>query len=122
MTTDITGSLLVPPVPALRVGPRSDGGDALWIDPERAQGVIDKLRDAALRLLDLRDIARDLRVFPPAADEVSRNVAKQANLMADNARAFNDAWRRQLEDAAIRLEEQLAAYRATEEHNRARLS
>lgn len=113
---------LVPPVPPLRVGPRSDGGDALWIDPERAQGVIDKLSQVAKNVRAMADKCHPAHVQPSAADEISRNVAAQANLMADNARAFCLAWSAQLDGAAARLDEQLRAYQATEEDNRRRMT
>lgn len=113
---------LVPDVPPLRVGRRSDGGGDFWIDPDHAQQAINQLRTVALDVLDLRDKHIGLQVQPPSADQVSRNVAAQANRMADNARAFIDAWARQLGDAALRLEEQLHAYRAAEEQNRRRMA
>ncbi|MGQ0574693.1 MAG: hypothetical protein ACT4RN_10895 [Pseudonocardia sp.] len=113
---------LVPPVPPLRVGHRADGGGALWIDPDQAQRVVDQLRRTAIAVHDLGRLHQSLIVEPPSADEVSRNVAVQANLMADRARDFVDAWARQLGDAALRLEDQLYAHRATEEHNRGRMA
>jgi hypothetical protein len=112
---------MVGPVPPLRVGPRSDGGDALWIHPDGATQVIDALRAAAQRLKDLDKVCGDLRVVPASADEVSRNVAVQANLMAERARAFNTAWRLQILGAAAQLSEQLAAYQAADEQQRRHL-
>jgi hypothetical protein len=112
---------MVGPVPPLRVGPCSDGGDALWIHPDGAAEVIDALRAAARRLAELDKISWGLKVNAPFHDEVSTNMAAQANLMAERARAFNTAWRLQILGAAAQLAEQLAAYRAADEQHRRRL-
>ncbi|MGQ0577217.1 MAG: PE domain-containing protein [Pseudonocardia sp.] len=113
---------LVPPVPPLRVGPRSDGGNALWIDPDRAQGVIDQLTAPARQVDDLWNDFRHAYLLPAADDAISQNVAHQANRMTDNARAFCQAYAAQLDGAATQLAEQLAAYQATDEDNRRRLA
>jgi hypothetical protein len=112
---------MVGPVPPLRVGPRSDGGDALWIHPDGATEVIDALRAAARRLAELDKISWGLYLKAPFQDGVSTNMAVQANRMADRARAFNTAWRLQILGAAAQLSEQLAAYQATDEQQRRHL-
>ncbi|MGE3286475.1 MAG: PE domain-containing protein [Pseudonocardia sp.] len=113
---------LVPPIPPLEVGPRSDGGSALWIEPDAAQGVIDELRLVAKDVHEQAARCARAYVAPHAGDEVSRNAAAQANVMADRARDFCLAWHRQLHQAADRLTEQLRAYRAVEDENRRRLA
>jgi hypothetical protein len=119
---DEPSHLLVPPVPPLEVGPRSDGRSALWIEPDAAQGVIDELYRIANEVHEQAGRCARAYVAPHAGDEVSRNAAAQANLMADRARDFCLAWSDQLGDAADRLTEQLRAYRAVEDENRRRLA
>ncbi len=102
-------------------GPAGSGG-MFFVDPDRAQECIDKLRKA---VLDLTDAARtlDLAYFPsPAEDPVSVNLSVQGGLMADRAHAYVATWRDQLDQTARALEEQLAAYRAADEDNAHRLS
>jgi hypothetical protein len=112
---------MVGPVPPLRVGPCSDGGDALRIHPDGAAEVVRTLRAVAERLRRLDLISDGLYVKAPFQDGVSTNMAVQANLMADRARAFNTAWRLQIQGAATQLAEQLAAYQATDEQQRRHL-
>ena len=102
-------------------GPTGPGG-MFFIDPERAQDCIDKLRTAAI---DLMETARTLYLayFPaPAEDPVSVNLAVQGRIMADRAHTYIMTWRDQLDRTAQALEEQLAAYRATDEANARRLA
>jgi hypothetical protein len=98
------------------------GGGVFSIDPERAEECIRTLRAVAVDLMSTR-ISMDLAYFPPpGTDVVSTNMAVQARVMADRALLFMDTWRSQLEETAAALEEQLAAYLATEEIQRNRLA
>ncbi len=102
-------------------GPGGAGG-SFRIDPERAQSCIDGLRAAVLDLFDLESSAKFLAFPPPAADDVSLNLAVQGGAMARRAEAYVAAWRQQVKDTADAVEQQLAAYRAAEEQSRARLT
>jgi hypothetical protein len=98
------------------------GGGSFFVDPERAEDCIRALRGVAVDLAAM-ELRVDQAVFPaPSADEVSVNATIQAGVMARRAGAFVAAWRRQLEATALSLEQQLAQYRGTDEHNRARLA
>lgn len=107
--------LTVPP------GPGGAGG-SFRIDPERAQACIDGLRAAARDLFKLEDKSKRLAFPPPADDGVSRNLADQGTEMARRAEAYIAAWRLQVSQTADAMAQQLAAYRAAEEQNRARLT
>jgi hypothetical protein len=102
-------------------GPAGPGG-MFFVDPERAQACIDELRSAVLDLGTALD-RLDLAYFPsPAEDPVSVNLAVQGGVMADRAHAYITAWRDQLEQTAMGLHEQLAAYRSAEDVNAQRLT
>ncbi len=117
MTAPASGylTMIVPP------GAGGAGG-SFRIDPERAQKCINGLRAAVLDLFDLEHRAKVLAFPPPAYDEVSLNLVVQGAAMAERAQAYVATWRRQIADTADALEAQLAAYRAVEEQNRARLT
>lgn len=102
-------------------GPTGPGG-MFFVDPERAQDCIDRLRKAVLDLGDSLSML-DLAYFPPPADDpVSVNLAVQGGVMAQRAQTYVVTWRDQLTQTAQALEEQLAAYRATDEANARRLA
>lgn len=107
--------LTVPP------GPGGTGG-SFRIDPERAQACIDGLRTVVRDLFRIEDKSRWLAFPPPAEDGVSRNLAAQGTEMARRAEVYVAAWRMQVIQTADAMERQLAAYRAAEEQNRARLT
>lgn len=98
------------------------GGGSFFVDPERAQECIRGLRGVADYLVETEALMDQATFPPPGADAVSVNIATQAAIMANRAAGFVLAWRTQLEQTADGLEQQLAAYRATEEANRARLT
>lgn len=98
------------------------GGGSFFVDPERAQECIRGLRGVANYLGQTESLLDGAYFPPPGADAVSVNVAIQAGIMAGRAAGFVAAWRTQLSQTAEGLEQQLAAYRAVEEANRARLT
>lgn len=101
------------------MGP-TGGGGSFTVDPERAEECIRALRGVVLDLMAAQ-AGLGFAAFPaPGRDEVSKNVAEQSGVMANRAAAFVDAWRKQLQQTADGLEQQLAAYRAADEANRAR--
>lgn len=108
-------------VMAVPAGPGGAGG-AFRVDPERAQGVIDGLRAVAADLLEAQQLTKTMAFPAPANDAVSLNLAVQGAKMAGRAEAYVQVWRNQILQAADALEQQLAAYRAVEEQNRARLT
>jgi hypothetical protein len=108
-------------VMAVPAGPGGAGG-SFRVDPERAQACIDGLRAVALDLLEAQQQAKLMAFQPPAFDAVSLNLAVQGGKMARRAQDYVQAWRNQIIQTADALEQQLAAYRAAEEHNTARLT
>jgi hypothetical protein len=100
----------------------SGGGGSFFVDPERAQECIDRLRAVVSDLLTLDSFFDSLYCPPPGADPVSVNVALQGRVMANRARSFVETWRLQLERAALGLEQQLADYRGVEDENRSRFT
>lgn len=94
-------------------------GGAFLIDPDKAEPFIAEVRSAAERLENAKLAARqagDIEVVP-GGDLVTENAAIQAKKMAGNALSALDAYQRQLFATADELQDQLAAYRATEQAN-----
>ncbi|MFC5993329.1 PE domain-containing protein [Pseudonocardia hispaniensis] len=93
---------------------------AFVVDPERAQRCIDDLgtivEDLQLGLLPLQRLMH----VAPSEDGVSRNVARNAALMARRAETYVAAWAAQLEQTRDALSRQLAAYRDADEANAGR--
>lgn len=101
-------------------GPPGPGG-RLFLDPERAQECIDRLRSVVTRLSALTStLEYDLTFEAPGSDPVSLNAADQGAVMARRATAFVTAWRNQIELTVVNLETQLASYQGVEEENRDR--
>ncbi len=95
------------------------GGGRLFIDPERAQECIDRLRAVVMKLDDAAATAAyDLVFVAPGRDPISRNAAQEGTVMAQRAVAYVTAWRDQIATTVVGLEAQLAAYRMTEAGNR----
>jgi stress response protein SCP2 len=101
---------------SLRPGP-GGGGTGFRVDPEKAQACIDELTAVVgdLRMSAFGGLR--LAFASPATDEVSRNMAECAGLMAQRAQDWLAAWTGQLEGVRNALQDQLAAYRAQESEN-----
>ncbi|GAA1290214.1 hypothetical protein GCM10009609_67550 [Pseudonocardia aurantiaca] len=98
------------------------GGGVFTIDPERAEECIRTLRSVVQDLTASMPLVDQAYFPPPGADAVSVNMANQAGVMAGRAAAYIVAWRSQLIDTTLALEQQLAAYQSADETNRGRLA
>lgn len=114
-----TGGLVVTVPPGPLPG---SAGASFSVEPDKAQACIDGLRATASDLDRAVKVLDRAYVDTPAEDVVSRNFAVQACRMADRAVAFVVAWQNQLLDTAQALDQQLRAYRAADENNRARFT
>ncbi|NMH99625.1 PE domain-containing protein [Pseudonocardia acidicola] len=99
--------------------PGGVGAGAFYIDPERAQECIDRLKAVALDVADVLPSLLTAYFSPPARDEVSANMTQQAWEMLRQSEAFVRAWRDDIASTVAALEQQLAAYRRAETANRA---
>lgn len=100
-----------------------DGGsvqDGFRVDPDRLRETVHKM-DGVLRNLDAAvRTAETMHFEPPGYDEISINIARNANLMRDNAVTYLKTWRQQVQDTRDALAQSLAAYEAAEAANTAR--
>lgn len=95
----------------------------MFLDPERAQECIDRLKAVVQDLSGMStSLERDLTFDAPGADPVSVNAAAQGAVMAQRATAYVVAWRDQIAQTVVNLETQLALYQGAEADNRDRFA
>lgn len=103
--------------------PLAGGGGGFMIDPERAEACIAEMTRIVGEVRAASMMMTALTMFAPlGSDEVSKNFANNAVVMAGRAEAFVRTWADQIEATRDGLQAQLDAYRRTDEDNASRLT
>ena len=86
----------------------------LWVDPERIEGLVGRLRGVVEEVLQLERSLELYAVESPGLDPVSRNAAAQATKMMEHGRQYLAFWRQHLVLTQQALEQQRSAYLAAD--------
>lgn len=105
----------------LAAAPAGAMPDGFLLDPERAEAAVATMEQVVVDLRRAQILWKPGAAFdPPGADEVSRNLAANARVMADRADTYVTDYARQVEEVVLALRAQVEAYRRVEQANTAR--
>jgi hypothetical protein len=87
------------------------------LEPEVARAFSVRLGEVVKSVLGAEVLLDPVLTSFPSMDPVSNNAASQSARMINDARTYLEAWRRQLWEARMALDAQLAAYEDVEQRN-----
>jgi hypothetical protein len=85
-------------------------GRGVRMDVEKARGVVRELASLADAVVEAQQDLQFVTVVPPAADDVSVNIALQSMRMVFAGRAFLASWHDDVRTAIAALTEQISSY------------